>query len=278
MKKFLEQLEENCQEHGSFIALKSQARTKGLTYSQLWEYSGRVYAYLKKHSVGKENMALICMPRGIRTIVAAIGVWRAGAAFTIVESNYAKERIEYICADCGCVLTVDEAVYAEMMRENALDGYALSEPHDAAFAVYTSGSTGNPKGVLHEYGKIEQLITSNADIFEDSSPGDIVSIPSPLNFIAAMYFIPALYMCLCFYIMPYTVVKDINRLSDFYIENRVAYSFLSPSLLRLYTDISPYLKKIMTGSEPCGGIFLPKPKIINRTEQVKWAVLLHHLK
>ena len=42
----------------------------------------------------------------------------------------------------------------------ALDYREETDPHDACFAVYTSGTTGNPKGALHEYGKIEMVIDS----------------------------------------------------------------------------------------------------------------------
>ena len=91
MRYYCEILKENCIKNADVIAFRSATRTKGLTYSDLWEYSGRVYAYLKKHSFGKEDMVLICLPRGIRTMVAAIGIFRLGAAFTIVESTYAKE-------------------------------------------------------------------------------------------------------------------------------------------------------------------------------------------
>ena len=235
MKKYLEQLEENCREHGGFIALKSKARMKGLSYSQLWEYSGRVYAYLKKHGIVKENMVLICMPRGVRTIVAAIGIWRAGAAFTIVESNYAKERIEYIRSDCGCVLTVDETVYAEMMWESATEGYEPSAPHDAAFAVYTSGSTGNPKGVLHEYGKLEQVAGSYPQLFSDLPDNAIRAYLSPLNFVACITdFVETTYYARCFYIVPYDITKDIGKLSADIRSNGVSYMFASPSLLRTF--------------------------------------------
>lgn len=264
MKKYLEQLEENCREHGGFIALKSKARIKGLTYSQLWEYSGRVYAYMKKHGIGKENMLLICMPRGIRTIVAAIGVWRAGAAFTIVESNYARERIEYIRADCGCVLTVDEAVYAEMMRETALDGYAPSAPHDAAFAVYTSGSTGNPKGVLHEYGKLEQVAVGYGRLYSDLPDNAVFAYFSPLNFVACIScFIESTYYARCFYIVPYDVTKDIGKLSADIRSNGVSYMFASPSLLRTFCGFPSSLKKVLLASEPCNGMFAENPRLIN---------------
>ena len=118
---FIEELEQNFIEFPDRTALKSKHRRKGLSYGELDQYSGRVYAYLKKHKIGKENFVLICLPRGIRTIVAAIGVWKAGAAFTIVEDTYAPERIDFIKNDCGCRLVIDEELYFNMMMIRSSD-------------------------------------------------------------------------------------------------------------------------------------------------------------
>ena len=58
--------------------------------------SGRVYAYLTDNGVGKEDFVLINLPRGIMPVIAMLGVWKAGAAWALVEDTYAPERIDYI--------------------------------------------------------------------------------------------------------------------------------------------------------------------------------------
>ena len=59
------------------------------------------------------DRVMIRLPRGVMPLIAAVGVWKAGAAFVIVEEDYAPERIAFIREDCGCV--------CELSRDN-LDG------------------------------------------------------------------------------------------------------------------------------------------------------------
>ena len=52
--------------------------TEGLSNAKVLELSGRVYAYLKANGVGREDFVLINLPRGVKPLVAELGVWRAG--------------------------------------------------------------------------------------------------------------------------------------------------------------------------------------------------------
>ena len=86
-----------------FAFLYDELTPKGVTGRRAYEISGRVYAYLKGRGIGKEDFVLIKLPRGVQPVLAMHGVWRAGAAWALVEDTYAPERIEFIRKDCGCV-------------------------------------------------------------------------------------------------------------------------------------------------------------------------------
>jgi len=148
-------------ENSARTALVSEGRAHGVTYGQLDDCSGRIYSWLKSHGFGREDFILICLPRGIRTVVSMIGILKAGAAYTVVENTYSPDRIEFIKKDCGCSLVIDEVMFLEMMRADFLGGYETTDPHDAAFVIYTSGTTGNPKGAVHEYGQLDKLYVSH---------------------------------------------------------------------------------------------------------------------
>lgn len=264
MEKYIVQVEKNCKLHGEYIALKSSAASKGITYNKLWDYSGRLYAYLKDKNISKEDFVLICLPRGVRALVAIVGIIRAGAAFTIVESTYAKDRIEYIKNDCNCKLVLDEDSYAQAMTCDSLDGYENTDPHDACFAVYTSGSTGNPKGVLHEYGKLEQMVYCQKANFIGIEENAVGGDPSPLNFVASiLIFLGGTYFGACMYVIPYDAVKDIKGFVNFIEENNISVTFMTCSLIKLIPKLPSCLKRICLGSEPCNGIYDSEHAITN---------------
>ena len=129
---------------------------KDMSYSELDEMTSRIYGYLAGRGIAREDFVMIDLPRGINVAVAAIGVWRAGAAYVIVEEGTPGERKEYIYQDCGCRLLIDQETYAQMLDAPGKEGYEETELHDVAYVIYTSGTTGNPKGVIHEYGTLEE--------------------------------------------------------------------------------------------------------------------------
>lgn len=248
------------------IVLVDGIRPGGISREVMEQRSAQVYAWLKQKGIGREDFVLICLPRGILPIITMLGVWKAGAAFTVVEDNYAPDRIEYIKKDCGCKAVIDIETWKEIYSAEPLSGYEKADPHDAAFAVYTSGTTGFPKGVLHEYGniKLNQISGGNPDGVRRMTQDSRFALIAPLNFIASIKMaLSVIYNGFTLYIVPYDIVKNPVRLKKYYRGNRITDTFLSPSMIRVIGELGPYLKHIFTGSEPANGIYIDGIDIIN---------------
>ena len=84
MGTIIDLLEQFTNETPNTTILYDEAHTKGFTYAQFDDMTGRVYSYLKKNGIGKEDFVLINLPRGVMPIVAMIGIWKAGAAWALV--------------------------------------------------------------------------------------------------------------------------------------------------------------------------------------------------
>ena len=82
-------------------ALTDERHPRGLSRRKVDELSARVYAWLREKHIGREDFVFLCLPRGAVALIAILGVWKAGAAFTLVEDSYPPERIAFIKKDCA---------------------------------------------------------------------------------------------------------------------------------------------------------------------------------
>ena len=267
MNSIIDILKGYCEKSPDTTILFDEAHTKGVSYAQLDDLSGRVYGYLKANNIGKEDFVLLNLPRGILPIIAMVGVWKAGAAWAIVEDTYAPERIAYIRQDCGCKFELCADNWDEVMRTPYLAGNETPDPHDAAYAIYTSGTTGNPKGVLHEYGNLDRAIESikvNGETpFTDT---ERLALLAPLNFVASVIVILKALSVFGgkIYVVSYATIKNTGALAKFFIMKRITVTFLTPSYVRMLgNNTGPFLRMLFVGSEPANNLHNPNLDLIN---------------
>ena len=248
------------------VFLTAEVTGESLTRRQADDLSARVYAYLAGKGIGTEDFVLIRLPRDVRPFIVMLGVWKAGAAFTVVEDDYAPERIEAIEKDCGCRTVIDGTAWDEILKTEPMPGFRPADDHDACFAIYTSGSTGKPKGVLQEYGKIR---LNQASL--ERHPGDLINADTcmaqcaPLNFIAAVkIFLNALYSGMRLVIFSTETTRNPVRLNELFERYQVNLAFLSPSILRVMSSgPAQSLKILVTGSEAANGVWFEGVRLIN---------------
>ena len=254
-------------DHPNALALTDERHPRGLSRKRVDDISARVYAWLKERGIGREDFVFLCLPRGAAALMAILGVWKAGAAFTLVEDNYPPERIAYIRKDCDCKAVIDRQAWAEILKTTPLPGYEKPGINDAAFAVYTSGTTGNPKGALHEYGSIRMIQAASMDRATGKPrlfASDRLALIPPLNFVAAIRrYIYALYDGCHAFVVPYSIVKNPVALREYYHDNRITVTYCSPSMIRLIGDPGPGIRQIQIGGEPANGIYVEGKELVN---------------
>ncbi len=235
------------------------AEGKSITFSELDTEAAKVYRYLKEKGIGAEQIVQILMPKALHFFSCMLGVWRAGAAFVLVQDDYPKDRIEFIRKDANCVLVLDQQLFDEIMeKETPLAGYEETDPHQLAYVVFTSGSTGTPKGILHEYGNVDKCVSSVPAKEDREDIPEEKPLAGPLSFVHTILNLVYNTMDgITTLLEPEEKLRDFNYFRNFILEKKLTSFYLPPSYIRLYKEPSPYLKVIGTGSEPANGLYYP---------------------
>ena len=254
---FLDKLEDNFRLYGDRAALSGGPGGLRITYSELDRLSGKVFHDLKEKGIGPEDFVMVNLPRSAEILAVCVGVWRAGAAFTIREKESFQEKTDYIYENCGCKVLIDPEVFSVIQNYEPLPGHVRCSEHTAAYAVYTSGSTGKPKGVVHEIGTLingRKSFRYNGDpIFRHT---DRFAYSSPLNFAAAVMFMnPVLFAGAEFVVVPYQSAKNPMQMKEYFAAGKVTAAFLTPSYARIFRNFNPELKILLLAGETASNVY-----------------------
>ncbi|WP_075737394.1 amino acid adenylation domain-containing protein, partial [Streptomyces acidiscabies] len=152
-----------------------------VTYGELNTRANRAAHALRRAGVGPESRVAVRLPRSVDLVVALWAVLKAGAAYVPVETGYPAERIAYVLDDARVSYVIDETGLGLGLGE-AETNPGIAVPGDgAAYVVYTSGTTGRPKGTVVTRAGIANMLAWMQDEYQ-LTPADRVVHKTPVGF------------------------------------------------------------------------------------------------
>lgn len=200
-----------------------------VSYSELQQRANRFCNYLLDRQVMQGDIVAVKLDRSIDLLVVILGVMKAGAVYLPVDSSYPADRIDFILADSGSKLLVDDQQAEEFRQkeqEYSAETELRSNAHDLAYVVYTSGSTGEPKGVMIEHRSLSNLCHWHRESFSVSAD-DRAGLYAGVAFDASIWEIfPYLAFGASLYIIPAELRLDMNKLAEYFETNKLTITFL----------------------------------------------------
>ena len=166
-------------------AVAVTADGRSLTYGQLDAAANRLARWLRKYGAGPGTHVALRVGRSLDIPIGLLGILKAGACYVPIDPDYPKDRADYMCADTGAALLIEDVNAPEILAESSGRLDLRSAPEHPAYIVYTSGSTGRPKGVTVTHGSVVEY----ADTLRCAlgiEPSDVYLQTASISFSSAM--------------------------------------------------------------------------------------------
>ncbi|HTG33806.1 MAG TPA: amino acid adenylation domain-containing protein, partial [Thermoanaerobaculia bacterium] len=184
-------------------ALRGPGREDRLSYGALDRRAGALARELARQGIGRGDLVGLFAERSAELVIAVLAILKTGAAYLPLDPSYPRERLALMLADGGAPLVLVQPELAARLPAgaartmplvpSAFDGAPWSgatatttaTAADLAYVVYTSGSTGVPKGVAVTHRSVVRLVRDTD--YADFGPNQIFLMMAPVSFDASTF-------------------------------------------------------------------------------------------
>jgi amino acid adenylation domain-containing protein/thioester reductase-like protein len=271
-------IEEHAEKLPNATAVLFEGRS--INYAELNEKAGALAAHLIECGLQEEDVVGVLLDRSCDTVVAILGILKAGGAFLPIDPAMPNGRISYMLADSkAAFVLVNEAHANRFAYDNAIKFEQkkvicineqifgspkrpvrkITDPGALAYVIYTSGSTGEPKGVMVEHSQVVNFHAGLCKAMNMAAGRSVVSIASVGFDVFVFEIIPSLMSGLKIILAGEKEQKDPLKIADLIYTYNVNKLYITPSRLRVMLADNATHKAIAVLDEIlCGGEDFPK--------------------
>ncbi|KAM5489397.1 NRPS cluster protein [Microsporum audouinii] len=237
------------------------------TYAELDAAASRVAAQLVNLGVGPDVYVPLCFEKSAWTIVAQYGILKAGGAFVSLDPSHPEQRLANLIEDVGAevvlcssrhhgkirniakkAVVLDSKTVQQFPRQPSQQPDNYPDPSNAAYIIFTSGTTGKPKGTVIEHAAICTGSAAHGKALLMDSSSRVLQFASYTFDASVTEILTALQVGATIYVP--SDEERMNDLQDVIAKGKVNWTLLTPSVLStLKPEKVPTLKTIVTGGE-----------------------------
>ena len=201
--------------------------------------------------MGKGDRVAVLVPRSEWYLLCALAILKAGAAYVPIETNYPDERISYMLEDSSAkaVLVTEEtagtikaltsvpAIDCTIRTDSSFEDVPIGQD-DPAMVLYTSGTTGNPKGAVITRRAVINVAEWYAK-YTGMTSEDVYSMYTAYTFdMHTLAFYPFLICGAMLDIVPEDIRLDLHSLNDHFVKVHATHTFMTTHLGKMFADLN----------------------------------------